>query len=101
MTEWIQAHIQEGGILGAIAAALFFLVKWFIKQELRRLKEERADHETRLRALEANRVTPAHIDELRMSFMATLTNSHNMLDKRMDDVRSDIANLTKYLLGRK
>lgn len=106
--DWINEHIQQGGILGAIAVGLFFLVKWFFKRELRRLEEVRAaderrfaDHETRLRIMEANRITQDHIDELRMSLMATITNAHTMLTKRMDDVRGDIATLTKFLLERK
>lgn len=99
--DWINDHLQEGGILGGIALLLFLAVKWFFKREFKRWEDRLADQETRIRAIEANRVTTAHIDELRMSFMATLTNSHSMLDKRMDDVREDIARLTQHLLGRK
>lgn len=108
MSDWVQSHLQEGGILGAIALGLFVLVKWFAKRDMQRSENERSserkrldDHESRIRAMEANRVTHAHIDELRMSFMATITNAHSMLDKRMDDVRADIARLTAYLLERK
>lgn len=108
MNEWIQAHLQQGGFLGAIAIGLFYLVKLLFKREAKRWDEDREtrrkgfeDHENRIRAMEANRVTRSDMDELRMSLMASINLVHTDLSRSMNAVQSDVRLLTDHLLGKK
>lgn len=68
------------------------------------VQERLEDHEIRMRKIEDGRVTQATIDELRMSLMATVTNSHNMLDKMLDkrfeDVHESLSHLMQLIVAK-
>jgi len=95
--EWINAHLPEGGFI----AAGFVLLKWLLGREIRRVDRNQEDHEERLRKLEESKITRSNLDELRMSLMATITGSHEMLQHRINDLRDGISTLTDHLLGKK
>lgn len=112
MDDWFQSHIQQGGFLGILALCLYTLVRWLFKREVERWEKDREaekkrvdDHESRLRDVESDRVTKENFDELRESMMATYTNAHQMLERRIDetrkDIREDISWIKNFLIGRK
>ncbi len=74
---WLSQHLIE-----VLMATLLALIAW----QLKRFISTQDSHASRIGELEKDRVTRDHIDELRSSLMATISQNHERTESRLDRI---------------
>lgn len=79
MEQWLRDHWPEGLVLAVLG-----LLRWLGVREVNRVDKAIEDHEERLGVLEKDHITREDFDELRSSLTATITNTAERAENRLD-----------------